>query len=348
MSYLAESIKKVATGPHLSKDLSEQESLQTMLEILSGEADPVQAAIFFIAMRMKRETNEENLGIWRALQQVTDDAEAQTDDVLVLADPYNGFNRHHPLMALLPPVLAAAGLPTVSQGVYEMGPKFGVTHAQVLEAAGVNIDLNAQQAAERLGQADIGWAYTDQSVVSPAVFALQDLRTRMIKRPSLATLEKMIMPVRGRQRTHLLIGFVHKAYPEVLSWLAEAQGYASACIVRGLEGGIVPTLREVSNNARRFEGEHLAYSVDPIEFGIEQTTRGSTPENDLPVTAAETVELAIAAMDGKTGVAFDSFVLAGGMVLQHIQPALSAREAADRIRAVLTNGAAKRHFERGR
>ena len=63
MTALAEAIKKVATGPHLSKDLSQQESQLAMDEILSGQADPVQAAIFLIALGMKRETDDENLGL---------------------------------------------------------------------------------------------------------------------------------------------------------------------------------------------------------------------------------------------------------------------------------------------
>jgi anthranilate phosphoribosyltransferase len=99
MTAVAEAIKKVATGPHLSKDLSEQEAYAATMEILSGEADPVRAAIFFIAMRMKRETNEENLGILNALQAVTEQKPVATEQLLIFADPYNGFNRHCPVTA---------------------------------------------------------------------------------------------------------------------------------------------------------------------------------------------------------------------------------------------------------
>ena len=86
-------------------------------------ADPIQAAIFLIALRMKRETDEENLGILQSIQSVTAQASAKVDDLLVLSDPFNGYNRHCPLAVFLPAVLAASGLPTVTQGVKEMGPK---------------------------------------------------------------------------------------------------------------------------------------------------------------------------------------------------------------------------------
>ena len=49
-------IQRIATGPELSKNISREEAKQTMLDILNDEIDPVQAAIFLIALRMKRET----------------------------------------------------------------------------------------------------------------------------------------------------------------------------------------------------------------------------------------------------------------------------------------------------
>ena len=53
MSAVADAIKKVATGPHLSKDLSLEESREAMREILSGQVDPVRMAVLLIALRMK-------------------------------------------------------------------------------------------------------------------------------------------------------------------------------------------------------------------------------------------------------------------------------------------------------
>ncbi|MDC3316195.1 anthranilate phosphoribosyltransferase, partial [Candidatus Thioglobus sp.] len=60
-------IQRVATGPELSKNISLEESKQAMEAILNNEIDEVQSAIFLIAMRMKRETMDENIGILMAL-----------------------------------------------------------------------------------------------------------------------------------------------------------------------------------------------------------------------------------------------------------------------------------------
>ncbi len=347
MSALVAAIKKVATGPHLSKDLSQDEARLAMIEILSGKADPVQAAIFFISLRIKTETHEENFGILEALQACTEQKIVDVDNLLMLTDPFNGFNRHCPVSAFLPAVLAASGLATFSQGVKEMGPKFGITHSQVLAEAGVNVDLSVNDACDRLNNAELAWTFIDQKHATPQLFALQDLRTRMIKRPSLATLEKLTLPLKAQGKTHLQIGFVHKAYPSVLAAVANQAGFDSALIVRGIEGGILPTLREPSNCFQTFTGDALECLIDPSEFGLQQTTRGVLPAEGTDVTAAQTVELGMAALSGESGPAFDSLVLGGAMALWHCGLQESQQQAANHVRQVIKSGRAKAFFEQG-
>ncbi|NQY26295.1 MAG: glycosyl transferase [Piscirickettsiaceae bacterium] len=347
MTALTAAIKKVATGPHLNKDLSQKEAFDAMTEILSGQADEVQAAIFFIALRIKRETNDENLGILQAIQAQTQQESADIDQLLILSDPYNGYNRHCPITAFLPAVLAASGLPTISQGVNEMGPKFGVTHSQVLDFAGVATNLSIKQARDRLNNPELSWAYIDQAQASPNLYALQTLRTRMIKRPSLSTLEKLVMPIKAKLKTHLQIGFVHKEYPPILARLAQQVGFSSALIIRGIEGGILPTLRETSNCfilRSNNSNEAQAYLLDPTEFGIHQSTRGVLPAISQQVTAEETADLGLKALAGQSGVAFDSLVLGGAMALYHCGLQASPQQAADYIRQNIKSGKANSYF----
>ena len=44
-------IQRIATGPTMSKDIAQGEARDAMTAILRGEIDPVQAGIFFIALR---------------------------------------------------------------------------------------------------------------------------------------------------------------------------------------------------------------------------------------------------------------------------------------------------------
>jgi len=347
MTALAQAIKKVATGPHLSKDLTQQESRLAMDEIMSGKADLVQAAIFFIALRMKRETDEENLGLLQSIQSVTEQTSSKVEVLLTLSDPFNGYNRHCPIAAFLPAVLAASGLPTLTQGVKEMGPKFGVTHSQVLAHAGMSTYHSISEATDRINAPDIAWAYLDQAQATPSLFALQDLRTRIIKRPSLATLEKLVMPIKAISKNYLQIGFVHKAYPPVLAYLAHQVGFASTLMVRGVEGGVLPTLREQSNSFSEKNGLAQASPMLPVKFDIKQDTRGVLPQQSETVTAEETVRLGLQALNGQSGAAFDSLLLGAAMALNHFGLQASPQLATEHVRQVIKSGKAKSYFERG-
>lgn len=350
-------IQRIATGPELSKDITRDEARQGMRLILDGAVDPVQAAIFFIALRMKRETDDENIGVLEAVRDVTEVAVAPVDEVVVISDPYDGYNRTVPASPFLPPLLAALGVPTVSEGVETMGPKYGVTHRQVLRAAGVAVDLTSAEAAARLGAPNIGWAYVDQSRFCPKLHELSGLRTQMVKRPVLTTVEVLTGPVRGRKKTHLVTGYVHKPYPRLYALLARHMDFDSALLVRGVEGGVVPSLRQAGRCVYYHDkGEAQNLDTNPGELGIEQTVRAAPLPDDLPkaarpgdeiaiavdmeALAAETARAGMAALRGEPGPVHDGLVYSGALILHHLGRSDSLPTAADAVREALASGAA--------
>ena len=116
--------------------------------------------------------------------------------------------------------------------------------------------------------------------------------------------------------------------------LARQANFDSAMIVRGVEGGVIPSLKQ---SAQVFEyddkGEEKPRALDPAEIGIQHTTRAvPLPDNlpqaqdqadhvaasvDMDALAAITAEIGWAALGGKQGIAYDSLVYAGAIVLSH-------------------------------
>lgn len=348
-------IARIATGPELSKDIPREEARQAMRLVLDGAVDPVQAGIFLIALRMKRETDEENEGILQALLETTHQAVAPVDDVVDIADPYDGFNRTVPASPFLPALLAACGVPAVSHGVQSMGPKYGVTHRQVLAAAAVPVDLGPDACAARVGDARIGWAYIDQKTFNPKLYALAGLRALIVKRPALTTAESLLGPIRGRLRTHLVTGYVHKAYPRVYALLARHAGFQSALIVRGVEGGVIASLRAAGKAFRFWErGPEEAVDFSPADLGVDQAIlapavpgrdAGDGKDEDArAVGNAEVTRLAVeaglAALAGRPGPTRDSLICGAALCLWHLRRADSLHDAAARVRRVLDSGAA--------
>lgn len=345
-------LKRIATGPELSKDISREEAREGMRLVLEGAVDPVQAGVFLIALRMKRETDDENRGLLEAIREATLRATAQVDEVLDLGDPYDGYNRTLPAAPFLPAVLAACGVPTVSHGVESMGPKYGVTHRQVLAAALAPVDLTPEQAAARLADPRRGWAYVDQKAFCPKLYALAHLRTLIVKRPAITTAEVLAGPVRGRRRTHLVTGFVHKPYARIYALLARHAGFDSALIVRGVEGGVIPGLTQTGKVFRVLgDAEEAPVEFQPAELGIEQSVRaprvpgaredeeGAAPL-DTAVLAKAAAQAGVAALQGQAGATRDCLVVGAALCLWHLGRHASLREAADAVRRALDGGEA--------
>jgi len=350
-------IQRIATGPELSKDISREEAHVGTRAILDEKVDPVQAGIFFIALRMKRETDDENKGVLDAIREATLGVTAEVDELIDIADPYDGYNRTLPAAPFLAPLLAECGVAAVSHGLDAVGPKYGVTHRHVLAAAGAPVDLSPQEAAARLSDPALGWTYADQSRFCPKLHNLVPLRTLIIKRPALTTVEVLAKPIAGRKKTHFMTGYVHKPYPPIYAMLARHVGFDSALLVRGVEGGIIPSLRQEGKYFYYHDrGEEQGVDINPESIGISQSVRAVPLPEDLPKTLRDGDEIAItvdmkatakaaaeagmAALNGEKGPTYDSLVYGAALALNHLNRYPTVAAAADAVRAVLDSGKA--------
>ena len=164
-------------------------------------------------------------------------------------------------------------------------------------------------------------------------------------------------PVAGRKKTHLVTGYVHKPYPPVYAMLARHVGYDSALLIRGVEGGVTPSLRQAG---RYFyyqdRGDEQSVDVDPVSIGIDQPVRAVPLPEDLPRTNRPGDEIAVAvdieataqaaaragmeALRGQHGPTYDALVYSGALILQHLGRVPSLAAGADRLRGVLDSGKA--------
>lgn len=350
-------LQRIATGPEMSKDLSLEEARTGMQLILDGKVHPVQAAVFLIALRMKRESDDENRGILDAIRQSTQFAIADVSDLVDVADPYDGFLRHLPASPFLPAVLAACGIPGVSHGVESVGPKYGVTHHQILSAAGIDVGISPSQAAHRIADPDIAWAYVDQRQYNPALYSLVELRNLIIKRPCITTIEVMAGPVRAAGHTHLVNGYVHNGYKRIYIDLARHAGYYSALIVRGIEGGVIPLLNREGNGVSYYaaDDDHK-FALDPSEIGlISELKAVPLPDRDnndaeerngtQHILAKKAAQQGLKALQGHQGLTRDSLVYATSSQLVHLRRFSNMKSASRQVCTVLDNGKALAHFQ---
>jgi len=337
-------IQRIATGPELSKNIETEEAEAAMSAILSGEIDEVQAAIFLIALRMKRETMEENIGILEALLKFTDCQKIDVDNLVDIGDPYSGYNRSIPISAFLPPLLAELGLPTLIHGLDSVSPKYGLTHRHINQALSINVDLSVSESKARVEDSDIGWSYVDQNQYCKPLHNLVPLRNKIVKRTVLNTVETLIGPLRGKI-THSILGYVHRAYPPIYAALCEKVGFDSSLLIRGVEGGVVPSLRQKGFMISYHKGvEKARVETNPKLLGINSELRAiafpkefeNGIERDL--LAEYTVNLGCSALSGESGMFYDSLVYSASLILWHVNKKNSIEESASMVRQALDSG----------
>ena len=346
-------LQRIATGPTMSKDLSRDEARQTMAAILADKVDPVQSAVFLIALRMKRETPAELRGVLDAICSAFTSTTAPVDELIDLADPYDGYVRHVPASPFLPAVLAACGVPAISHGLRSVAPKYGVTHHLVLEKAGINVGMNPTQASERLADPDIGWSYIDQQVYLPALHNLVELRRLIVKRSCITTLETLAGPIHANNRTHVVTGYVHKDYAAIYTDLARHAGFFSALVIRGIEGGVIPLLnKSVICNSYHDNKPDKTITLNPDDADISADERGVfIPEGlydgdnvDITAVTELAAHLGLQALEGKPGLIRESLVYAAATCLMHVKRHTSWSAAAAAAREAIDSGNALQRF----
>ena len=354
-------IQRIATGPELSKNISREEAKESMSLILNGDISDVRAAIFLIALRMKRETADENLGVHDAMIDSVETLNISTEHLVNIADPYDGFTRNIPSSAFILPVLAELGIPAVSQGVETVGPKFGCTHHAIFKLHGLDVNASHSDVAERIENKNIGWGYIDQKIFSPQLNNLMSLRTEIIKRPVITTIEVLANPLISK-KNHFVTGYVHKPYPPIYLNLARNAKFDTAIVIRGTEGGVIPSLRQKANAHfyKNIDSENEVIEINPEEdLNIEQDVRAvNIPEtitkkvtHDKIETkvnpaelAKESLKLGIKALSGEEGVMADCITYGSAMILNHIT-GNGIKVSSDEIKKVLKSGSALKRFK---
>ena len=188
----------------------------------------------------------------------------------------------------------------------------------------------------------------DQSVYCPGLWALHELRRLIFKRPCLSTLEKIISPFDNSQASHLVVGYVHRAYPELLLNMATYAGFQSCLLVRGFEGGILPSLNGKSKFYSQFNGaEVIESNVDPQLAGISSEHR-SIPLLEKGQAIESIVDCAkkegLAALNGEDGETLKSLILTASLIFSHVK-AIELSEAAEEVRDAIHSGKALDHFK---
>jgi anthranilate phosphoribosyltransferase len=145
----------------------------------------------------------------------------------------------------------------------------------------------------------------------------------------------------------------------VYARLAREAGFTSIALIRGVEGGVLPSLRQsVRVYYYHDEGEMQVREFDPKDIGIQQSIRVLPPPEhviscahqangadiDADALAQAAAEAGLETLGGAPGPARDGLVYASAIILMHLRRFEAMSQAADAVRAVLDSGSAYARF----
>ena len=223
------------------EELSKEACGELIPYLLDEAADDVYKVALLQGLRVKRETECENEYLLKALSDIAPRQHVNLDQLVDLSFPYDGMTRNDDISLELVGLLSLMGQPCVIHSVKNLGPKYG---SVILDKISPEVICDANRAL--LGLQHCGVAILDQAHVFPALHQLLPLRNAMKKRPFLATMEKMLQPLRAK-RNIIVTGYVHSAYRESIPEMLHRVGfYEKVMLVKGLEGSVVlePTKKQ--------------------------------------------------------------------------------------------------------
>ena len=333
-------LKKIAAGPRLSKDLTEEEAEDALALILDEKVSKIRAGVFLIAARMKLETVPENIGYWRALQSRVSPATVDLDQLLQIADPFDGFERLPYFGFYAIPVIAQLGLAVYGHSSLPLPPKFGITFEEILQ----NHYKVGDGKADRPLLEKHRFGYLSTRDTLPQLEVLRSLRIEIVKRPMLATLEKMLMPLKARKNI-LATTYFHRGYEVALTEIGKLSQFDKVIIGNGMEG---TTLFGVHKETKVFiqdkagEAEQKSLSLKTL-YDEETARRIAKAQEELKPIESTLVTLTKMGESAlKTGQGPASLQIASQAgTLTHLSGLFdTAQEGFDQALAVLESGTA--------
>jgi anthranilate phosphoribosyltransferase len=325
------------------QDLCEKSFLQALEYIFNPAISDHYKAAFLEAERLKRESKEENLTclldfIYRSTHHRID-----IPFLIDLANPYDGFNRTPNLSPFLAALLSSIGIPVLLHGLETVSPKYGITPFKLLRAGGLLFPLPISETLSRLKDGNCGWGYVDQEQSFPALFDLLNLRKNMVKRPLIATIEKLLCPIYSEFRHLMVTGYTHPPYRQKSIDLYQHHPFIQeGIIIRGVEGSTQLPLDRRAPFIRCYKQEVYESFVSPEQFNITRRDR----EPPQSITIEDNLQIGIDALSGKDGWAKDqliyqSLAIISGFDLRPTEEALSA------LCLSIETGMALKHWKEG-
>ena len=327
---IQDSIDHVSDG----NNLNQEQMTAVMNQIMQGQATDIQIASFLTALKLKGETIEEITAAANVMREMS--STVKTNKKILLdtcgtgGDGCQTFN----ISTTSAFVIAAAGIAVAKHGNRSVSSSSG--SADLLERAGININLNSAQVAQCIDATEIGFMFAPQhhQAMKHAANARKQLGTRTI----FNLLGPLTNPAGAK---HQLLGVYDDKWVEPIAAVLKKLGSKRAMVVHSKDGLDEISLSADTKVAELNNGKIKTYTISPKKFGL-------TPckLSDLKVeNVDQSFAIFLSVLKGEDGPAKDIVVLNAGAALYIGNITKSLAEGIKLANKIIANKSALEKYE---
>ena len=328
-------IKQAIARVVTRQDLSEDEMVAVMNEIMGGAATPAQIGSFITALRMKGETVAEITGAVRVMRAkatpIATGVDVSRGGILVDTcgtggDSSGTFN----VSTASSFVVAGAGVVVAKHGNRSVSSHCG--SADVLEAAGVSLSLTPEQIGLCVREVGIGFLF------APALHGAMKYAIGPRREIGIRTIFNILGPLTNPAGANVqVIGVFAAELTEPLAEVLGRLGSRRALVVHG-EGNLDElTVTGSTRVSDLDQGKVTTYTITPEQLGLPRATLADLKGG---ATAQESAAQLRAIFGGEQGAKRDMVLINAGSALMAAGVAADLRAGVEKAAEIIDSGKA--------
>jgi anthranilate phosphoribosyltransferase len=241
------------------RDLSQDQAADMISDIFSGTVTSAQTGAFMAALATKKETFEELAGAARAMRRKAVRIQAVSKKVIDTCgtggDATGSFN----ISTTAAFVVAGAGVTVAKHGNRSISSQCG--SADVLEALGVNLDIDPEIVEEAVNGIGIGFMF------APAFHGAMKYAAQARKECGIRTIFNMLGPLTNPAAASCqILGVYAPALTEMFAKALHLLGVEKAFVVHGHDGMDEITTTDLTRVSELSFGQIKSYDLDPLTY----------------------------------------------------------------------------------
>ncbi|MEK7322258.1 MAG: anthranilate phosphoribosyltransferase [Pseudomonadota bacterium] len=312
------------------RDLSAEEMTEVMRAIMTGGATPAQIGGFLVGLRMKGETVDEITAAAQVMRELASRVEVNGEHVVDTCGTGGDARGTFNVSTCSAFVAAAAGAQVAKHGNRSVSSRSG--SADVLEAAGVNLNLTSAQVAHCVREVGVGFMFAPlhHGAMKHAIGPRREMGVR--------TVFNLLGPLTNPAGApNQVVGVFSAQWLEPLAQVLQRLGSRHVLVVHGEDGIDEISISAPTQLAELKDGHISRMTLTPEQFGIARSDLAALVVDD----AQQSLVMLHSVLNGESGPARDIVGLNAGAAIYAAGLAESLAAGVVKAREAIISGAAR-------